>query len=316
MRRKTLISVLLVVIAVLAGAFAVQYYTYTVTFAITRLLKADISYTIPETTGSTSGVYDPLEVADALDSVKAIKVFFVVPKGASGDAEDVLSNNYYRIMLAVWLDVDDDGVVETRDIDQDGTIEAGEVEQIVFVFVDLNGDNDFLDTDVSGTVWLDFDFDNVEESGEVISITGEAHVWYDLNLNSAYDTGELVALPTGVGRYEGYVLIKDVTTTLSVAASVDATSITVANAKGFNVGDTITIGTGATAETNTIASVDYTTNTITLTAGLTNAHSAGEPVTVTLVGSNKDIDQKTTYFTGAVDTASATVTMWVYAVEV
>ena len=246
---RPLLAVALVVASILLGAFAARYYGYTVTFSIRRLVKADLSFTIPETSGSTAGVYDPSAVQDALDFTKPVSLKVLLPSSTVS----TLAGNYYRIMVAVWVDVDDDGTLETHDIDGDLSIGVGEVEQVVFVFVDINEDGDYSDSGLSATtVWIDFDMDGVEDSGESVSLTSEAFVWYDFDLDSAYDSGELVQLPNSYGRYEALITVKD-----------------------------------------------YTSN--------------GNPVT--LVGLDRDVDMKVSYFTGNVDASSVSVNVYIYAVE-
>jgi hypothetical protein len=66
------------------------------------------------------------------------------------------------------------------------------------------------------------------------------------------------------------------TTALALDANTGATSITVPNAAGFPVGATVTIGTGASAESAVIVAVDNTV--LTLSRGLTHAHVAAEIV--------------------------------------
>ena len=247
--RGSLLAIALLVASVLLGAFAARYYGYTMTFSIKKLVKADLSFTIPATSGSTAGVYDPSAVQDALDFTKSVSLRILLPSSAVS----TLASNYYRVMIAVWVDLDDDGTLETHDIDGDLSIGVGEVEQVVFVFVDLNEDGDYLDSGLSATtVWIDFDMDGVEDSGESVSLTSEAFVWYDFDLDSAYDSGELVQLPNSYGRYEAVITVKDYT-------------------------------------------------------------SGGNPIT--LVGLNRDVDIKVSYFTGNVDASSVSVNLYIYAVE-
>jgi hypothetical protein len=79
--------------------------------------------------------------------------------------------------------------------------------------------------------------------------------------------------PTASGT-DGTLVSEEITSTLSAAAAIGATTITVASATNFYAGLTIMIGT----ESATISSVDYDTNVITLSAALTIAHSSTEAV--------------------------------------
>ena len=70
-------------------------------------------------------------------------------------------------------------------------------------------------------------------------------------------------------------LINVTTTTLSAAASVGDSTISVTSAQAFAAGQPITIGTGCSGgdqESDTVASADTTANTITLNRPLVNAH--------------------------------------------
>jgi hypothetical protein len=68
-------------------------------------------------------------------------------------------------------------------------------------------------------------------------------------------------------------------TTLSAAATEGTNTVTVVSATGFSAGMSISIGTGASAETAVIASI--ATNTFTLTANLGFDHASGEAVAAT-----------------------------------
>lgn len=70
-----------------------------------------------------------------------------------------------------------------------------------------------------------------------------------------------------------------ISTNVAAGATTGATSIVVTNGSGFNAGDTITIGSGATSENATITAVDG--NTITIAVALKFGHGGGEPVTRT-----------------------------------
>ena len=65
-------------------------------------------------------------------------------------------------------------------------------------------------------------------------------------------------------------------TTLSAAAAVGATSITVTSATGFSIGETITIGTAPAQETAVITNIVSTT--FTLSVGLEQDHASGDAV--------------------------------------
>jgi hypothetical protein len=82
-------------------------------------------------------------------------------------------------------------------------------------------------------------------------------------------TATATATPTGT-------VVAAVETTLAEDADAGDTEITVADATGFAVGDTIEIGTGATKETNTITAISD--KTFTLATPLKFAHLADEPV--------------------------------------
>jgi Glycosyl hydrolase family 9/Bacterial Ig-like domain (group 3) len=71
-----------------------------------------------------------------------------------------------------------------------------------------------------------------------------------------------------------------VTTTIATAVGVGDTVIPVVSATGFNAGNTITISGDTKLETRTIAAsgVDTIANTLTVTAGLANAHTVGVDV--------------------------------------
>jgi len=76
----------------------------------------------------------------------------------------------------------------------------------------------------------------------------------------------------------GTTALIDITTTLlRTAASPGDTTITVNSTEAFLAGQTVTIGSGATSETDTIASVPSTTQ-LTLSTGLVSAHSSGAAV--------------------------------------
>jgi hypothetical protein len=68
------------------------------------------------------------------------------------------------------------------------------------------------------------------------------------------------------------------TTTLAQGTAPGSGSFTLANASGFASGQLFRIGTGATQETLTIASVDATIRRVVTTAGSSYAHGAGEVV--------------------------------------
>jgi hypothetical protein len=57
MRRKTLISILLVVIAVLAGAFALQYYIWRIPYEVKPLTNSITVATLGPLSGATTGSY-------------------------------------------------------------------------------------------------------------------------------------------------------------------------------------------------------------------------------------------------------------------
>ncbi len=86
------------------------------------------------------------------------------------------------------------------------------------------------------------------------------------------------------------------TTSLSAAATAGATTITVGSASNLAVGDWLTIGTGATAETKTISAITGTT--VTLDSGLGSAHASGEGVwdtcTSAPTGGTRELDPATT----------------------
>src|SRR5258708_4231953 len=65
-------------------------------------------------------------------------------------------------------------------------------------------------------------------------------------------------------------------TTLSAAAAVGATQITVANAAALGVNAWIAIGPVATPETKQITAVDTANNRYTLDSALASAHAVGE----------------------------------------
>lgn len=101
--------------------------------------------------------------------------------------------------------------------------------------------------------------------------------------------GDLSLLHLTAGAYEAYpagslveaVVLADDDRTLAAGPSVVGdTSITLDDASGLAVGDTVIIGADvpATAENATLLLIDTATNQITLTAGMANVHNAGEVV--------------------------------------
>jgi hypothetical protein len=86
------------------------------------------------------------------------------------------------------------------------------------------------------------------------------------------------------------------TTSLSAAAAANATTITVGNSSNLSVGDRLTVGTGAAADTRTITAISGTN--VTLNSGLGNAHPSGEDVwdtcTTAPTGGTRELDPTTT----------------------
>jgi hypothetical protein len=78
---------------------------------------------------------------------------------------------------------------------------------------------------------------------------------------------------------EGTTELVDIaTTTLSAPSSAGDTTISVGTTSAFAGGQNVTIGTGSSEETDQIASVDPSSNTITLQNALNNGHASGDPV--------------------------------------
>jgi flagellar hook-associated protein 1 FlgK len=97
------------------------------------------------------------------------------------------------------------------------------------------------------------------------------------NPPAAAMTGTLTVNDDGINQSYDYSTVSASSTSTS-ATVVGANTIAVASATGFAAGQVIVVGTGTGQEFATIASVNAATNTLTLTAGLANAHAAGEVV--------------------------------------
>ena len=72
-------------------------------------------------------------------------------------------------------------------------------------------------------------------------------------------------------------LVDIATTTLAAAATAGDTTITVGTTSAFAAGQNVTVGSGSSQETDTIASVDDSTH-MTLNTGLVNNHASGDAV--------------------------------------
>ena len=85
------------------------------------------------------------------------------------------------------------------------------------------------------------------------------------------------------------------TTSLSAGATSGATSITVAGVANVSVGDRVTVGTGAAAETRAVTAI--TGQTLTLNSALTGSHASGDPVwdtcTTAPTGGTRELDPST-----------------------
>ncbi|MGA2392447.1 MAG: flagellar hook-associated protein FlgK [Candidatus Lustribacter sp.] len=88
-------------------------------------------------------------------------------------------------------------------------------------------------------------------------------------------SGSLTVNDDGINQTYDYSTIT-ASSTSTAATAVGATAITVVNSAGLAAGQVIVVGEGADQELATIASV--VGNTVNLTAGLANAHAAGENV--------------------------------------
>lgn len=104
------------------------------------------------------------------------------------------------------------------------------------------------------------------ESRTVQSVSGTTSITITAGLTSAHSSGAAVSGST--------FPINLLLTSLSANLSAAGTTLTVVSNAGFYAGQTVFIDTNTATEIRTIASVSGST-TITLTSGVTNAHSSG-----------------------------------------
>jgi len=98
----------------------------------------------------------------------------------------------------------------------------------------------------------------------------------------------------------------EATTTLASDANAGDTDIVVNGVAGILVNDTITIDDGTNNETATVTAVNSGTNTITVSAGLTNSYAAATPTNVTRAAANTTLSAAASSGDTSIDVADAT----------
>lgn len=135
--KKGLILAILMM-AVLIGAYAVQYYTWTVGYEIIQLTSFEVSFEIPPASGATKGweVAGCWEPAITVDG-KALKIHFMV----DDETLDELEGDFHELSLitAVYGEVDDYVAIGEMDLVVDGERNPEEGDNDVFLF-EINSD--------------------------------------------------------------------------------------------------------------------------------------------------------------------------------
>ncbi|MFJ4844467.1 alpha-L-rhamnosidase C-terminal domain-containing protein [Streptomyces sp. NPDC088733] len=125
--------------------------------------------------------------------------------------------------------------------------------------------------------------------------------WFDVTALSGSPT---LSLATSEARQ--YIRTR-AATSLSTAAATGATQVTVASAANLEVGNTITFGTGASAQTRTITAFNTTARTVSFTPALTAGLPAQAPAT-SAPGAPSSDESRSLAGVGGIDTLQPTAT--------